>query len=116
MTYIELVNTTTSGTCFIVNGLLPGITYELSVVAVSQGGIIIDHSQTNDPATGSTEVTNQLNLCCIDIELFVCCMSLNVHFQTCSIRTCTYAQPFIYSLQVLLSMLPGPTSMLDGCL
>ena len=93
MSDIVLVNTTTNGIFFNVNGHIPGITYELYIcgpVEVSQGGDIIDHSQINDLATDSTECTDQWNLCCIGVELFVCCMSLNVLFQTCNIHTCTY--------------------------
>ena len=57
MTDIVLVNTTTNSTFFNVTNLLPGTTYELSVVAVSQGGDVIARSDPSDPATGSTEVT-----------------------------------------------------------
>ena len=52
-------NTTTNVTFFNVIGLLPGTTYELTVVAVSQGGDVIAKSQPSDPVVCMTGVTGQ---------------------------------------------------------
>ena len=55
------VTTTTisNETFYNVTGLLPGTTYELTVVAVSQGGNVIARSQPSDPITDTTGVTGQ---------------------------------------------------------
>ena len=55
------VTTTTisNETFYNVTGLLPGTTYELTVVAVSQGGNIIARSQPSDPIIDTTGVTGQ---------------------------------------------------------
>ena len=52
-------NTTTNATFFNVFDLLPGTTYELTVVAVSQGGNVTAMSEPSDPQTVTTEVTSQ---------------------------------------------------------
>ena len=51
-------NTSTNATFFIVTGLLPGTTYELTVVAVSQGGKILAISEPSDPVVVHTTVTD----------------------------------------------------------
>ena len=51
------VSTMSSVTAFNVTDLLPGTTYKLSVVAVSQGGNAIAKSPESDPAQATTEVT-----------------------------------------------------------
>ena len=56
---IVIRNTTTNATFFTVTGLLPGTTYELTVMAVSQGGQIFAESQPSDATTVTTEVTGQ---------------------------------------------------------
>ena len=50
-------NTTTNITSFNVTGLLPGTTYELTVMAVSQGGDVIARSQASHSLTATTTVT-----------------------------------------------------------
>ena len=52
-------NTTTNVTLFNVTGLLPGTTYELTVVAGSQGGEIVATSQPSNPVIHMTGVTGQ---------------------------------------------------------
>ena len=60
-------NTTMNAMFYTVTGLLPGITYELSVVAVSQGGIIFTESQGSDPQIITTEVTDQWCVRCVHV-------------------------------------------------
>ena len=51
-------NTTNNSTLFTaVPDLLPGTTYELTVVAVSQGGDVVARSQPSDPIVDTTAVT-----------------------------------------------------------
>ena len=50
-------NTISNETFFSVTGLLPGTTYELTVVAVSQGGDIVAESQASSPIINTTGVT-----------------------------------------------------------
>ena len=52
-------NTTNNSTFFNVTGLLPGTTYELTVVAVSQGGDVIAKSQPSEPVVSTTGLTGQ---------------------------------------------------------
>ena len=52
-----ITNTITNDTFFNVTGLLPGTTYELTVVAVSQGGNIVAESQASGPIMDTTRVT-----------------------------------------------------------
>ena len=61
-----VANTTTNATFFNVTGLLPGTTYELTVVAVSQGGDIIVESQPSNSLQVITTVTGSL------IKFYVC--------------------------------------------
>ena len=63
---IVVRNTTTNATLYMVTGLLPGTTYELTVVAVSQGGDIFAVSEPSDPQTATTDVTGQwcMNIYC----------------------------------------------------
>ena len=56
---IVVRNTTTNSTFFNVTGLLPGTTYELTVVAVSQGGDILAESQASDSLPIVTKVTGK---------------------------------------------------------
>ena len=56
---IVIRNTTNNSTLFNVTGLFPGTTYELTVVAVSQGGDIIAKSQPSEPATHTTGLTGE---------------------------------------------------------
>ena len=55
----DKVTTTTisNETFYSVTGLLPGTTYELTVVAVSQGGDVVAKSQASDPIVDKTRVT-----------------------------------------------------------
>ena len=61
------VTTANSSTFFNVTGLLPGTTYDLTVVAVSQGGDVIARSQESEPVqgiiTGVTGVYSNLLVC-----------------------------------------------------
>ena len=50
-------NTISNETFYSVTGLLPGTTYELTVVAVSQGGDVIAESQPSRPIVNTTGVT-----------------------------------------------------------
>ena len=52
-------NTTNNSTFFNVTGLLPGTTYELTVVAVSQGGDVVAKSQPSEPVVSTTGFTGQ---------------------------------------------------------
>ena len=54
---VVVVNTTTNATFFNVTGLLPGTTYELTVVAVSQGGDVVARSESSDPVIFTTDNT-----------------------------------------------------------
>ena len=51
------VSTMSSVTIFNVTGLLPGITYQLTVVAVSEGGDVIAKSLESESVRATTEVT-----------------------------------------------------------
>ena len=57
----DKVTTTTisNETFYNVTGLLPGTTYELTVVAVSQGGNTVAKSQASEPVLDVTAVTGQ---------------------------------------------------------
>ena len=50
-------NTTVSATSFNVTGLLPGTSYELTVVAVSQGGDVFATSQPSESVRATTGFT-----------------------------------------------------------
>ena len=52
-------NTTNNSTFSNVTGLLPGTTYELTVVAVSQGGDVVAKSQASEPVVSTTGLTGQ---------------------------------------------------------
>ena len=52
-----MTNTIMNETFSSVTGLLPGTTYELTVVAVSQGGDVVAESQASDPIINTTGVT-----------------------------------------------------------
>ena len=56
---IAVTNTTANISFINVTGLLPGTTYELTVVAVSQKGNFITLSQPSDPVIETTEVTGE---------------------------------------------------------
>ena len=56
----KIVTNTTTNTSFVnVTGLLPGTIYELTVVAVSQGGDVVALSQPSYPVVDATEVTGE---------------------------------------------------------
>ena len=57
-----VTNTITNETFSSVTGLLPGTTYELTVVAVSQGGDIVAESQASSPIVNTTGVTGLSSL------------------------------------------------------
>ena len=67
-----IVNTTTNHTSLNVTGLLPGTTYELSVVAVSQVGDIVARSEASDPIIRTTDITgwlvNVINFCNVHLK------------------------------------------------
>ena len=52
-----ITNTISNETFYSVTGLLPGTTYELTVVAVSQGGDVIAESPASIPIVNTTGVT-----------------------------------------------------------
>ena len=52
-------NTTIDIRVFNITGLLPGTTYELTVVAVSQGGNVAATSEPSDPVVHTTGLTGQ---------------------------------------------------------
>ena len=56
-------NTTNNSTLFTVPDLLPGTTYELTVVAVSQGGDVFAVGEPSVPMTGTTNVTSNNDYC-----------------------------------------------------
>ena len=56
---IVIRNTTASATFFNVTGLLPGTSYELTVMAVSQGGDIFAVSQPSETVSATTEFSGQ---------------------------------------------------------
>ena len=60
---VIVANTTNNDTFFTVENLLPGTTYELTVVAVSQGGNVIAESDPSDPVTDTTGVTGRCVSC-----------------------------------------------------
>ena len=55
-------NTTTDDRVFNITGLLPGTTYELAVVAVSQGGDIFAASQASESVSATTGFTGQCTI------------------------------------------------------
>ena len=57
MASVVVVNTATNDTFLNVTGLLPGTTYELTVVAVSQVGDIVARSKASDPIIHTTNNT-----------------------------------------------------------
>ena len=54
-----VANTSNNATIFNVTGLLPGTTYELTVVAVSQGGDVVAKSLASEPMVRTTGLTGQ---------------------------------------------------------
>ena len=56
-----ITDTTSNMTFYNVTALLPGTTYELTVVAVSRGGDVTARSQPSDPIVDKTGVTGKLN-------------------------------------------------------
>ena len=54
---VVTMNTSTNATFYDVTGLLPGTTYELTVMAVSQGGSIFAVSQPGGPRNCTTGFT-----------------------------------------------------------
>ena len=59
MDALVVTNTSTNATFFNVTGLLPGTTYELTVVAVSQGGDVVATSELSVPIVVTTELTGE---------------------------------------------------------
>ena len=59
MDEVVVTNTSTNATFFNVTGLLPGTTYELTVVAVSQGGDVVATSEPSAPIVERTEQTGE---------------------------------------------------------
>ena len=57
---VLVVNTTTILTSYNVTGLLPGTTYELTVVAVSQGGNVIAKSRPSNSITITTRFSGKV--------------------------------------------------------
>ena len=57
MNEVIAVNTSTNATFFNVTGLLPGTTYELTVVAVSQGGDAVTTSEARMRSNSVTTTT-----------------------------------------------------------
>ena len=53
-------NTTTNSTLFTLTGLLPGTAYEVTVMAVSQGGDVFAVGEPGEPMTGNTDVTGKV--------------------------------------------------------
>ena len=68
MDEVVVRNTSTNATYFNVTGLLPGTTYELTVVAVSQGGEIVATSLPSNTVIGTTDVTGRF-------QIFMLCLS-----------------------------------------
>ena len=56
---LVVTNTSTNATFFNVTGLLPGTTYELTVVAVSQGGDVVATSEPSTSIVESTELSGE---------------------------------------------------------
>ena len=59
MDELAVTNTSTNATFFNVTGLLPGTTYELTVVAVSQGGDVVATSEPSTSMVVTTELTGE---------------------------------------------------------
>ena len=57
MNEVIAVTTSTNATFFNVTGLLPGTTYELTVVAVSQGGDVVATSEARMRSNSATTTT-----------------------------------------------------------
>ena len=62
-------NTTTSATSFNVTDLLPGTSYELTVVAVSQGGDVFATSQPSESVRATTGFVGQCYILAITLTL-----------------------------------------------
>ena len=72
------VSTTDNSTFFNVTGLLPGTTYNLTVVAVSQGGSVIARGPESAPLEDvMTEVTGKCHSVCI------LCLCVGMWIGTC---------------------------------
>ena len=67
-------NTSTNATFYNLTGLLPGTIYELTMVAVSQGGGIFAVSQSSAPENGTTGFSGQYHatICTNLITLLFC--------------------------------------------
>ena len=59
MNALIVTNTSTNATFFNVTGLLPGTTYKLTVVAVSQGGDVVATSEPSAPKVETTQFTGE---------------------------------------------------------
>ena len=69
-----VINTITNETFSDVTGLLPGTTYELTVVAVSQGGSVIAESQASSPILNTTGVTGRSIVIHIILTILIYCI------------------------------------------
>ena len=59
----------TNDTRFNITGLLPGTTYEMTVVAVSQGGDIVARSEASDLVIHTTDSTGESVKLCVNFVL-----------------------------------------------
>ena len=89
-------NTISNETFYSVTGLLPGTTYELTVVAVSQGGDVISESQPSGPIVNTTEVTGSSitssNVAASSIQGRGC---MWIHPHLINMNTCAYRSIFL---------------------
>ena len=72
---IVVANTTSNATIFTVENLLPGTTYELIVVAVSQGGNVMAESDPSDSIIDTTGVTGKCEWS--SVVCMTCCQPLS---------------------------------------
>ena len=93
-------NTISNETFYSVTGLLPGTTYELTVVAVSQGGDVIAESQPSGPIINTTGVTGSSitssNVAASVIQGRGCVW---IHLHLISTNACVY-RPFFSMITV----------------
>ena len=91
MDALVVTNTSTNATFFNVTGLLPGTTYELTVVAVSQGGDVVATSEPSASIVETTELTGEWlpNMHETRLVFYCCFLAINIyHFSyTCSSST-----------------------------
>ena len=102
--------TISNDTFYSVTGLLPGTTYELTVVAVSQGGDVVARSQPSDPIVDKTGVTGYFLHCIHDITLNILSQANTVQLQFLNYSVMHQYHPMVQSLS------SGSTSTLEGYL